>query len=71
MFDLIACLILEVGVFILLTTVILLMVSEFALSVKSGQIRNMESARVSMGGQVKKYVSFVSHLQTGRHPADL
>lgn len=31
----------------------------FAISVKSGQIRNIESARVSMGGQVKKYVCSV------------
>uniref|UniRef100_A0A667X2F7 Protein phosphatase methylesterase 1 n=1 Tax=Myripristis murdjan TaxID=586833 RepID=A0A667X2F7_9TELE len=31
-------------------------------SVKSGQIRNIESARVSMGGQVKKYVCSVSSI---------
>lgn len=35
-------------------------------SVKSGQIRNMESARVSMGGQVKKYVSSDSHIHINR-----
>lgn len=33
-------------------------------SVKSGQIRNMESARVSMGGQVKKYVGSYSYITT-------
>lgn len=39
----------------------------FDFSVKSGQIRNIESARVSMGGQVKKYVHSVSRLYINRN----